>query len=491
MSRLVRLVYPHQLFEAHLDAAAGTRFILVEDDLLLRSRSLHAHKLVLHRATMRRFARRLGEAGFDVDTIESSPDVSTGARLAEAVRAARPKSVEVYDVVDDWLSRDITSALHDGGYDLRPGDVLETPQFLTSRAEFTDWFATHPARMQHFYSWQRRRLDVLVEDGAPVGGRWSFDEENRKKPPRGHVPPSVELPRSHHREVAQGVQWVAAQFPDAPGDPRGFAWPTTHDEAREHLRAFIAERFALFGPYEDAVSATSPHLYHGLLSPMLNNGLLTPREVLDAALDAGADGGVPLASVEGFVRQVIGWREYMRATYHLFGRTMRSSNRMRHARPLADGWWEATTGLDPVDLVVSRVLASGYAHHIERLTVLGNAMCLLRTHPSAAYEWFMEMFVDPYDWVMVPNVYAMSQFAVGEAMTTKPYVSGSNYLRKMSDLKAGEWSADWDGLYWAFVHDHREVFEGNPRSRRIPRLWDGFDDDKKQRHLDRAARWLR
>ena len=146
--------------------------------------------------------------------------------------------------------------------------------------------------------------------------------------------------------------------------------------------------------------------------------------------------------------------------------------------------------MEAVDVVVRRVLDSGYAHHIERLMVLGNAMCLLRTHPTAAYEWFMEMFVDAYDWVMVPNVYAMSQFAVGEAMTTKPYVSGSNYLKKMSDLPPGRWRDDWDGLYWAFVRDHRDVFEANHRSRRIPALWDGFDEAKQQAHLERAARWL-
>lgn len=490
MPGVLRLVYPHQLFDAHLRAEPGTRFVLVEDDLLMRRFACHAHKLVLHRASALRFAKRLRGAGFAVETIESRAAEPTAARLAAFVRDARPDRVEVYDVVDDWLSRDITRALSDGGYRLRREDVLESPGFLTSRAEFTDWFGAHPARMQHFYTWQRRRLDVLLDGDAPVGGRWSFDTENRKKLPKGHVPPPVDLPREHGADVSAAIAWVAAEFPDAPGDPAAFAWPTTSAEARAHLTAFLTDRFELFGPYEDAISTTSPFVHHGLLSPLLNTGLLTPREVLDAALDAADDGNVPLPSLEGFVRQVIGWREYMRATYHLHGREMRTSNALHHARPLADGWWDASTGLDPVDLVIRRVLDTGYAHHIERLMVLGNAMCLLRTHPSAAYEWFMEMFVDAYDWVMVPNVYAMSQFAVGEAMTTKPYVSGSNYLRTMSDLPPGEWRADWDALYWAFVHDHRDVFEANHRSRRIPALWDGFDDAKRRGHLERAAGWL-
>ncbi|MBC9957311.1 cryptochrome/photolyase family protein [Yimella sp. cx-51] len=486
----LRLVYPHQLFEAHFDAPAGTSFVLVEDDLMMRQYCFHAHKLVLHRASMSRFARRLRGRGFEVTVIDSSSEHSTDERLTQVVRDQEPSAVQVYDVVDDWLSGRITEALRAGGYRLQQQDVLESPGFLTDRAEFTSWFAEHPARMQHFYMWQRRRLDVLLDGDQPVGGRWSFDTENRKKLPRGHVPPPVRFATDHGADVASAVRQIGAEFPDAPGDPTTFAWPTDHTEAQAHLTQFLEERFAEFGPYEDAISATHDSINHSLLTPMLNTGLLTPQEVLDAALDAADDHGVPIASLEGFVRQIIGWREYMRATYHLYGRRMRSANHLGHTRSLDDGWWTGDTGLDPVDLVIGRVLSNGYAHHIERLMVLGNAMSLLRIDPTEVYEWFMSLFVDAYDWVMVPNVYAMSQFAVGEAMTTKPYVSGSNYLRKMSDLPAGEWTDDWDGLFWTFVNDHREVFEGNHRSRRMTGLWDGFADDRRQQHLDRAARWL-
>ena len=200
---------------------------------------------------------------------------------------------------------------------------------------------------------------------------------------------------------------------------------------------------------------------------------------------------MPLASLEGFVRQVIGWREYMRATYHLYGRRMRSGNRLGHTRSLAEGWWDGRDRASTRSTTCWRkVLDTGYAHHIERLMVFGNAMTLLRTDPDDVYEWFMEMFIDAYDWVMVPNVYAMSQFAAGDAITTKPYVSGSNYLRKMSDLPRGEWTDDWDALYWTFVRDHREVFEGNPRSRMMTRLYDGLDPAKKSAHTRRAGRWL-
>ncbi|GAB3492961.1 cryptochrome/photolyase family protein [Flexivirga lutea] len=486
----LRLVFPHQLFEDHLHAAMGTSFVLIEDDLYFRQYRFHAHKLVLHRASLARFARRLRGVGHDVTVITSSAQESTGIRLTRLIRRTRPVKVEVYDVVDDWLARATTAALQAGGYELGREDVLESAGFLTARADFIEWFGRHPARMQHFYRWQRRRLGVLVEGDRPVGGRWSFDTENRKKLPRGHHAPQVDAVQGHSREVRDAIETVARDFPDAPGDPQSFAWPTDHTEAAGHLAQFLAERFADFGPYEDAISVEHPHLYHSLLTPMLNTGLLTPGQVIRAAEVAAAAHEVPLPSYEGFVRQVIGWREYMRATYHLFGERMRTSNTLGHTRSLDAGWWSASTGLEPVDLVVQRVLDSGYAHHIERLMVLGNAMCLLRIDPTDAYEWFMSLFVDAYDWVMVPNVYAMSQFAAGDAMTTKPYVSGSNYLRRMSDLPRGSWTDDWDGLYWTFVRDHRDVLEGNHRARHITSLWDRMTVETQQRHLRRAASWL-
>lgn len=511
----LRLVLPHQLFREHLDAADGTVFVLIEHDLLFRQYSFHSHKLVLHKASMSRFARRLGAKGHDVVVLRSEAGRSSHVQLADLVRHRRPERVTWFDVVDDWLEQDLYSGLSDGGYRMRGEDVLETPNFLTDRGQIDDWFAANAARMHDFYVWQRRRLRVLVDgSGQPAGGKWSFDADNRKKLPRGYTPRTVGRFARHpiHQlegtfdfealtepaagaadeasdDVEQAIAWVAEEFPDAPGDPALFAWPTSAGEARKHLHEFVRERLDDFGPYEDAISTMHPFIAHGLLTPALNIGLLDPREVLEAVL-AGAGPNTPLASLEGFVRQVIGWREYMRATYRTRGRQMRTANRLNHSNGLGDGWWGADTGLAPVDMVVSRVLATGYAHHIERLMVLGNAMSLLRIHPDDVYEWFMEMFIDAYDWVMVPNVYAMSQFAAGEAITTKPYVSGSNYLRRMSDLPAGEWMHDWDGLYWTFIDDHREVFERNPRSRMVVSLLDNMDPDKRREHRRRAKALL-
>ena len=487
--RRIHLVYPHQLFETHLDAPAGTTFVLVEHDLLFRQYRFHTQKLVLHRASMRRFATRLRERGHDVEHIETDGRTTSRAATVQVLNRLGPGRVTVHDVVDDWLSRDISATLADAGHELMPDDVLESPNFLTTRSQVQAAFGAKRPRMQDFYSSQRRRLDVLMDGAKPVGGKWSYDADNRKRLPRGHPVPTPGTPE-RHPEVTEAIAWVRRAFPDNPGNPDSFAWPTSHAEAEAGLEDFLAERFHEFGPYEDSLSAEHPFVFHSLLTPGLNIGLLSPRHILSRALEVGAADDVPLSSLEGFVRQLIGWREYMRATYLLEGRRLRSDNHLEHGRPLAAGWWTGETGLAPVDHVLRQVLEHGYAHHIERLMVLGNAMCLLRIDPDAVYEWFMELFIDSYDWVMVPNVYAMSQFAAGSAITTKPYVSGSNYLRKMGDFPAGEWTADWDALYWTFVKDHHGVFAGNPRSQMMASMYDRLDPATKAAHTRRANDWL-
>ncbi|MHA7275929.1 cryptochrome/photolyase family protein [Arthrobacter sp. Hz1] len=487
MSVQVRLVFPHQLFEEHLGAPAAHRFILVEDDLFFRQYRFHQQKLVLHRASMRHFAQRLRDAGYTVDYLETSATTPSQDRLGAHLRDIGATRCTYYDVVDDWLEQRLATTLGNLGL---TAQVDTSPGFLLSPDEIRGYFTNAGWRMQNFYEWQRRRLGILVEpDGSPVGGRWSFDADNRKKLPRGLAVPDLPVldPTDNVRDA---IDWVTREFPDNPGVAGTFNWSVTHQQAAGALEAFLNERFAQFGPYEDAISAPDSFLFHSALSSSINSGLLSPLEVVDVTLDHAGRHDTPIASVEGFIRQVIGWREYMRASYLLRGREMRTSNTLGFDRGLAEGWWTGETGLEPVDVVIKRIGDTSYAHHIERLMVLGNAMALHRIHPDAVYEWFMAMFIDAYDWVMVPNVYAMSQYAAGSIITTKPYVSGSNYLKKMSNFPPGGWQESWDALYWQFVSDHRAMFSRNPRSSMMVALYDKFDDEKKVRlHLE-AARWL-
>lgn len=227
-----------------------------------------------------------------------------------------------------------------------------------------------------------------------------------------------------------------------------------------------------------------------MLSSSINSGLLSPHEVLKSTLEYAQANDIPLNSLEGFIRQLIGWREYVRAVYLLKGVEERTKNYFGFSRPLPAGFWNATTYIDPVDSVVGRLLKKSYSHHIERLMIMGNFMLLLEIDPDEVYRWFMTMYIDAYDWVMVPNVYGMSQFADGGMMSTKPYISSSNYLFKMSDFKKGQWSVTWDALFWRFVVVHADVFENNQRMSFLMRTWAAMDIKKKNGHLAVAGQYL-
>jgi deoxyribodipyrimidine photolyase-related protein len=321
------------------------------------------------------------------------------------------------------------------------------------------WFFTD------FYMAQRKRLHILVdEQDRPEGGKWSFDPENRSRLPKDCRVPEIAWPRTagHATEVlTETRRWVTAEFPAAPGNPADFRYPITRHQALACLQDFLQQRFESFGLYEDAIHDRQTFLFHSVLTPALNTGLLSPQEIVQQALQYADH--VPLNSLEGFLRQVIGWREYMRGVYLHFGRRQRTANFWQHHRPLPKSFYDGTTGIEPIDTVIRRVLQHAYCHHIERLMILGSFMLLCEFSPDAVYQWFMELFIDAYDWVMVPNVYGMSQYADGGLITTKPYICGSAYVLKMSNFKKGPWCPVWDALYWRFVSRHSQMFAANPR----------------------------
>ena len=489
------LVYPNQLFAEHpaLDDADGTpvdRVVLHEDDLFFHDDQYparyHKLRLVLHRASMRRYADRLTEAGHDVEYVAWADRQSTADVLA-ALADDGAETVRLCEPVDFILETRLAEGAEAAGIAL---DVLDTPLFLNTRQQNADFFDGRKRYfMADFYKHQRRRLGLLVdEDGEPLGGQWSFDEDNREKLTEealADVPPVPEVEQDDVIEEARA--YVEEHFPDHIGESVPLPYPTDHDGAAAWLSTFVSERLARFGPFEDAVEPGRSHLYHGVLTPMLNVGLLTPEQVIDAVMDAD---DVPVQSLEGFVRQVVGWREYMRALYDLEGVSIRNANVWGFERELPEAWYTGETGLAPVDDVVPRVLQTGYANHIERLMVLGGALFLTRVHPREVYRWFMELFVDAYDWVMVPNAYGMSQHAAGPLLTTKPYFSGSNYLRKMSHYPRGDWEAEWDGLYWTFMRDYRDEIEGYRRMSMLTGHLDRMSDEKMAAHETAAQRYL-
>jgi deoxyribodipyrimidine photolyase-related protein len=459
------LIYPHQLYDNHPALDAVKQVLFVEDPLYFRQYDFHRQKLILHRASMKRYASALGSK-FQVRYIDAKQLQNSGD-IVTLLKVWNIQSIQLVDPCDDWLESRLRSACNSQG--IRCTFLADT-SFLTYRSVIQEYTTSRPKLFfTDFYIQQRKRLDILCDGEKPIGGKWSFDPENRKKLPKNVSVPPITTCREDEF-VREAREYVRREFPNALGDDTAFRYPTSRIESQRWLQQFLDERLSSFGDYEDAISDKHEVLFHSVLTPMLNIGLLHPQEVIDAALSR--QDSVPLNSLEGFVRQVIGWREFMRLVYITHGRKQRTQNSFGYTRKMPVAFYTCKTGIAPVDHVIKQLLSTGYCHHIERLMVLGNFMLLCEISPTAVYQWFMEFFIDSYDWVMVPNVYGMSQYADNGFMTTKPYVSGSSYILKMSNFAKGDWCKIWDALYWRFIDKHSELFARNPRMTMMVRMKD-------------------
>jgi deoxyribodipyrimidine photolyase-related protein len=474
------IVYPHQLWAKSPAIAASDVVILVEDPLFFSQYRFHVQKLVLHRASMTEFIQHCERLGKQVHRIESK-SISRSSEIGTILNSKKIKKVYIVEPSDYLLRKHVTEGCRDAQIEL---EWLEDQSFLTPVEVMQKWADDRKHyHFTDFYTQQRKRLNLLLDEkGKPIGGKWTFDTDNRKKLPKGLVVPEIETP-SQRPSVVEAKQYVAKAFPNAVGQVENFCYPVTHREAAKWLDSFVEERLASFGDYEDAISKQETFLFHSVLTPMLNIGLITPDQIIAQVIAKSDD--VELNSLEGFVRQVIGWREFIRLVYLQAGSRQRTTNAWNLNRSLPASFYTGTTGIVPFDQSVQRTLKYAYCHHIERLMVLGNFMLLCDIHPDAVYQWFMELFIDSYDWVMVPNVYGMSQHADGGLMTTKPYISGSSYILKMSDYSKSDtgisnvgssdsvngdsgnanWCEVWDALYWRFIDREREFFGSNPRMR--------------------------
>ncbi len=464
---------------------------MAEDAGFCRLFPYHKHKLILYLAAMRHHRDRLQAQGFRVmywELTENRQHLSYEDKLHQALQQTQDPEIHTYEIEDRDFAQRLEHFCQARGIRLI---TYPTPMFLTSRAEFGAWGQSRKKLfMASFYQQQRQRLGILVDaQNKPIGGQWSFDQDNRQKLPNQVNVPELNLPAwtEHVKAVAALVEKL---FPQHPGQASNFWLPVTPEAAQAWLTQFLQERLAQFGPYEDALPSRSPFVFHSVLSPLLNIGLLTPAQVLQATLEFAQAQRIPLNSLEGFIRQIIGWREYVRGAYWAVGEVQASRNFFDHQRGLTGAWQQGTTGLVPVDRVMQRLQQRGYAHHIERLMVLSNAMLLCEIQPQQIFAWFMAGFVDSAAWVMGPNVYGMGQFADGGLMMTKPYISGSNYLRKMGDYPKGAWTEIWDGLYWRFVSRKRDYFAQNPRLLPVIRTFDKMNSNRKEKVLGLAEEFI-
>ena len=465
------LVLGNQLFDPKLlkkyQIDPKNSIIYMKEDTELASYfKFHKHKIIFFFAAMRSYREELQSYGYKVHyeslNVEGKSSIFNNFEnsLDKFINKFKIESVFGFEIEDKFFEQRITNFFKSKKI---PLTIWQSPMFLTSREEFQVYLkSTHRPFMKTFYEYQRRKHGILMEGNRPVGGTWSFDSENRLALPKNKKTPNLPI-LDLTKNIKDVLELVDQEFPHHPGNSADYWLPTDRKTAKQWFQAFLIDRLDEFGPYEDAIPPHSKFVFHSVLTPFLNTGLLTPHEVVNETLAFGLKNKTSLASLEGFIRQVIGWREFIRGIYQNFSLKQETTNFWNHNNKLSSLWYKGETGIPPLDETLRRVIKRGYAHHIERLMIIGSLMLLLEVHPVEAHRWFMEMFVDSSDWVMGPNVYGMALFSDGGVFATKPYICGSNYLRKMGGYKKDDWCDGVDGLYWEFIKKHENFLLKNPR----------------------------
>ncbi|WP_340240259.1 cryptochrome/photolyase family protein [Sulfitobacter pontiacus] len=446
----------------------------------------HPKKIALIFAAMRKFAHALEQDGWTVAYTQLDDTDNAGSIVGELLRrAAQTGASEVLATEPgEWRLIDKLK------YAPLKVHLLPDDRFLATHAEFEAWAEGRKAlRMEYFYREMRRKTGLLMEGDQPAGGKWNFDHDNRKAAPEDVTVdgPLRFDPDATTREVLELVQ---VRFGDNFGALEPFWFATTRAEALQALDHFIANALPRFGDYQDAMLNENEFLYHAILSPYLNIGLLNVTEICEAAADAYAAGHAPINAAEGFIRQIIGWREYVRGIYFLEGPDYTARNILGHDRDLPWFYWGGETRMNCVAKAVGQTRTQAYAHHIQRLMVTGNFALLAGIDPAQVHEWYLAVYADAFEWVEAPNTIGMSQFADGGVIASKPYVSSGAYINRMSDhckschysvsAKTGDTACPFNLLYWHFLDRHRGRFSNNPRMGNMYRTWDRMDADKRK-----------
>ena len=366
-------------------------------------------------------------------------------------------------------------------------------KFIDSIEGFSEWSKDKKSLVQeYYYRWLRKKYSLLMEGNKPLGGKWNFDKENQKTILQLKEPPEPRRKLKSDQLTISTMVDVENCFPDSAGNLENFNWAVTHAEAREQLKSFLNSYFKSFGDFQDAIDKENSTLFHSLLSPYINSGLLDPMECIVDAISYfnQTKHGIPINALEGFVRQILGWREFIRGVYWENMPQYKEMNFWSHNNSLNKNWYSGETGIPPLDDAIKESVTTGYTHHINRLMIISNLMNLSNIRPNEIYKWFMEMYVDSVDWVMVPNVFGMGTYADGGIFSTKPYICGSSYMLRMSNYKKGEWCNVVDGLYWRFIENNREFFATNPRLALMIKSLDKINEDRKIKIFSAADEFI-
>lgn len=497
-----------QLHEAHAGLAAANKtrdvVLMIESKQRAAHFKYHQIKLTLVYSAMRHRAEELRRDGWRVDYRELTDDFENA--LAKHIREHKPAAIAMETPNDFPMADRVQKLATQLAVKL---ELLENTQFLMSRSDFAKWAGeSKHLLMETHYRKERKRLGVLMDKaGKPEGGAWNFDEENRQtfsafqKELKAKRVKLLERPEEPLDVVTRAViAMVKRSFPEHPGDAEKMWLPVTRSGARAWLKRFVEERLSQFGPWEDVMVAGERVIFHSVLSPMLNLGLLTPRECIEAAVSAYQAGRAPINSVEGFIRQIIGWREFVNGIYWTRGPGYLELNELGAKRELPSWIYTGDTEMNCLKESIRQALETGYNHHIQRLMVLGNFFLLGGFHPEAVYRWYMEMYVDAYEWVMAANVIGMILFADGGYMSTKPYAAGAGYIQKMSNycagcrfdpkVKLGPKACPFNYLYWNFYAEHEARFASNPRVSVMVKMWQSKSESEKTQIRNEAKVFL-
>lgn len=486
----IRLVLGNQLFpRTKIKLDRKTPIFMCEDKGLCTYIKHHKSKIALFFCAMREYRDELISEGYEVIYKDCNDDFthSFTDKLRNTIKQLQISTIECFQIEDKVFESEIIQFCAEEEIQL---NFKPSPMFLDSREAFKDFVGAKNSVLHgNYYKKRRKELNILISDGQPQGRKWTFDEDNRKK-----IPKEYKLPKEYKIEQSRYFdeisQFIYTEFADHPGK-LNCIMPYSSKTAKNWLANFLKYKFNDFGPYEDAIYENEHFLLHSALSSSLNLGLITPDIIIEESLTYANKNNIPINSLEGFIRQIIGWREFIRGMYQNFSTKMETTNFWQHTNKMNDKWYEGTTGIPPLDDAIQGAQKYGYTHHINRLMVLANIMNLCRLDPKEIYKWFMEMYIDSSDWVMVPNVFGMATYADGGMMSTKPYTCGSNYILKMSNYKKGDWCDTLDGLYWKFTEKNRKFYENNPRLALLTRSLDRLNPERKNHIFKKAEDFIK
>ena len=460
----------------------------------------HKKKIIFVFSAMRHFAEQLQAAGWSVDYIRIDDPSNTGSLTGEIERACKHHTPQRVVVTEpgEWRVRADMMTWADRLH--APVDILDDDRFLCPHDEFADWAAGRKQfRMEYFYREMRRKTGLLMDGDQPLGGKWNLDSENRK-PARHDLFLPQPLCFEPDNSTQDVIDLVRELFADHFGDAVPFWFAVTREQAEAAFEHFVCVALAHFGDYQDAMLAGESFLYHSVVSPYLNAGLLDPLQVcrrVDAEYRAGR---VPLNAAEGFIRQIIGWREYVRGIYWLKMPDYGELNHLEASRPLPDFYWSGQTDMACLNQAIMQTKEQAYAHHIQRLMITGNFAMLAGVAPDEVHQWYLAVYADAYEWVELPNTLGMSQFADGGLLGSKPYAAGGNYINKMSDYcsgcrydvksKSGEDACPFNYLYWDFLARHQAQLGSNPRLVPVYRTWERLSKEQREAYRTSAAHFL-